>query len=114
VSDQHPYSLSFERNGFVFISGAVGIDYETHTPVLGDRESVDAALNEVRRRLEAVGLGLSDIVKATYYLTDLKLRDHANDQFEELFAEPRPARTVVKIDDAPFGGRAVIEAIAAR
>jgi 2-iminobutanoate/2-iminopropanoate deaminase len=110
----HPYSFAYEHNGLVFISGAAGIDYETHTPVLGDRESVDAALTEVRRRLESVGLGLDSVIKATYFLTDLELRDHANAQFEELFSDPRPARTVVQVAGAPYGARAVIEVIAAR
>ncbi|MDO9435183.1 RidA family protein [Hydrogenophaga sp.] len=111
---QHPYSLAFEKDGVVYISGATSIDYETHLPVEGDAEAVDAALNEVERRLQSVGLELRHVVKATYYVVDLRLREHANRQFAERFSDPRPARTVVGVSAAPYGGKCVIEVIAHR
>ena len=109
---EHPYSLARKKNGLVYVSGATTIDYKTHTPIPGRKEALDAALDEVERRLQSAGAKLSDVVKMTYFLRDLSLRDEANKQFEERFAEPRPARTVIAISDIPYGGVAVIEAIA--
>jgi enamine deaminase RidA (YjgF/YER057c/UK114 family) len=109
----HPYSLAYERDGIVYVSGAVGVD-ENHEPVLGDRECLDAAMDAVRRRLESLGLGLAAIAKASYFVTDVSLRDHANAQFVELFDNPRPARTFVEVAALPYGARVAIEAVAHR
>jgi len=114
VSDEHPYSPVFEHDGLVFVSGAAGIDYETNEPVAGDRESLDAALGEVQRRLEAIGLGLQSIVKANYFVVDVGMRAEANKQFVEMFPDPRPARTFVQVAAVPYGARVAIEAVARR
>jgi enamine deaminase RidA (YjgF/YER057c/UK114 family) len=113
-ASEHPYSLAYEKDGIVYVSGATTIDYATHKPIPGRREALDAALDEVVRRLATVGLDLSHVVKATYYLIDLSLRTEANQQFEERFPKPRPARTVVGIASIPYGGSAVIDVIAHR
>ena len=111
---EHPYSLAYEKNGIVYISGATTIDYSTHKPIPGRREALDAALAEIVKRLASVGLDLSHVVKVTYYLLDVTLRNEANQQFEERFSHPRPARTVVGISSIPYGGTAVIDVIAHR
>lgn len=111
---EHPYSFAFEKNGIVYISGATTIDYETHQPIPGRREALDAALNEVERRLGTVGLNLSHVVKVTYYLIDISLRAEANQQFEARFPQPRPARTVLGVSAIPYNGQAVIDVIAHR
>ncbi len=113
-SDEHPYSLVVERNGIVYVSGAASIDYTTHQPAPGRREALDAALNAVEERLGTVGLGLSHIVKLTYFITDLSLRTEANEQIIERFEAPRPARTTVQVSGIPYGAVAAIEAIAHR
>jgi 2-iminobutanoate/2-iminopropanoate deaminase len=114
LTDQHPYSLIYEKNGIAYVSGATTIDYTTHEPVEGRREALDAALLEVEKRLGTIGLNLSNVVKVTYFLIDGTLRKEANDQFQERFCEPRPARTVVGVSSIPYGGKCVIDAIAHR
>jgi enamine deaminase RidA (YjgF/YER057c/UK114 family) len=101
---EHPYSLVTEQDGIVYVSGATTINYDTHQPIPGRREALDAALNEVERRLASVGLGLAQVVKVTYYLIDIGLR----------FSHPRPARSVVGVSAIPYGGIAVIDVIAHR
>ncbi len=111
---QHPYSFAYESHGIVYISGATTIDYETHEPVPGRREALDAALNEVERRLATVGLDLDNVAKVTYFLVDISLRTEANQQFEERFQDPRPARSVVGVSAIPYDGQAVVDVIAHR
>jgi enamine deaminase RidA (YjgF/YER057c/UK114 family) len=113
-STQHPYSLAFEKDGIVYISGATTIDYTTHKPIPGKRQALDGALDEVERRLASVGLDLSHVVKVTYFLVDITLRDEANKQFEERFGVSKPARTVVGVSSIPYDGIAVIDVIAHR
>jgi enamine deaminase RidA (YjgF/YER057c/UK114 family) len=111
---EHPYSLAYEKDGVVYISGATTIDYSTHQPIRGRRQALDAALEEVERRLASVGLDLAHVAKVTYYLVDISLRAEANQQFEERFKHPRPARTVVGVSSIPYDGSAVIDVIAHR
>lgn len=113
MADAHPYSLAFEKDGVVYISGAVGLD-AAGKAVEGARESLDAALDAVERRLQSVGLELAHVVKTTYFADDVSLRDHANAQYVDRFAEPRPARTFVVVAELPYGARVAIEAIAHR
>jgi enamine deaminase RidA (YjgF/YER057c/UK114 family) len=111
---EHPYSLVTEQDGIVYVSGATTINYDTHQPIPGRREALDAALNEVERRLGTVGLNLAHVVKVTYYLIDIGLRTEANQQFEERFSHPRPARTVIAVSAIPYNGIAVIDVTAHR
>src|SRR5689334_17442440 len=111
---EHPYSLVYERDGVAYVSGATTIDYATHLPVAGDQAAMDAALDEVERRLASIGLGLDSVTKVTYFLLDIRLRATANAQFEARFAAPRPARTVIGVSAIPYGGVAVIDVIAHR
>jgi 2-iminobutanoate/2-iminopropanoate deaminase len=68
----------------------------------------------VARRLSTIGLDLSSITKVTYYLADMRLRAITNAQFDACFAPPRPARTVIGVSSIPYGGIAVIDAVAHR
>ncbi|MGY3609321.1 RidA family protein [Bradyrhizobium sp. Leo121] len=111
---EHPYSLVYEKDGVAYVSGATTIDYATHLPVEGDEAALDTALNEVERRLGTIGLDLAAVTKVTYFLSDMRLRSIANAQFEKRFVQPRPARTVVGVSSIPYGGIAVIDAIAQR
>ena len=113
MSEHHPYSLSYEVDGVVYISGAAAVDAD-HNPVLGDRECLEVALEHVRNRLASHNLGLEHIAKTTYFVTDVALRDEANRQYIEAFSEPRPARTFVEVSAIPYGARVALEAIAHR
>ena len=113
MSGDHPYSLAYERDGVVYVSGAAAVDAD-HNPILGDVECLAAALDAVRNRLASVGLGLEHVVKTTYFVTDVALRDEANRQYVEAFPEPRPARTFVEVSAIPYGARVALEAIAHR
>ncbi|MGF6886538.1 2-iminobutanoate/2-iminopropanoate deaminase [Nocardia sp. GAS34] len=111
VIAQHPYSPAVVAGGFAFVSGALSVD-ENYVPVPGREAALDAAVQRTSERLATVGGTLADIVKLTYYVTDLSLREEANRQFLELFAAPRPARTFVEVSGLPYGATVEIDAIA--
>lgn len=106
----HPYSPATAVNGFAFVSGALSVDGDG-TAVSGRRQALDAAAARLTERLATVGMGLADIVKTTYFVTDVSLREEANRQYEDLFAEPRPARSFVEVANLPYGVTVEIEAI---
>ncbi|WP_217562274.1 RidA family protein [Streptomyces sp. GbtcB6] len=109
----HPYSDTASIGHAVFVSGCLPVD-KAENLVEGRKEALDAALATVGRRLESIGLGLSDVVKLTYYVTDIADRSLANDQYVQHFTEPRPARTVVQVAALPRGASVEIDAIARR
>lgn len=111
ASDPHPYSLAFSAAGLVFVSGAlsVGPDY---VAVPGRREALDAALDRMTERMATEGATLADVVKLTYFVTDVSLRKEANQQYESVFSTPRPARTFVGVNALPYGATVEIDCIA--
>ncbi|KQY50893.1 MULTISPECIES: RidA family protein [unclassified Nocardioides] len=109
----HPYSPAFESAGFGFVSGALSVDGHG-VAVPGRREALEAAVARLTERLATVDMQLSDVVKTTYFVTDVSLRDEANAHYQEIFAEPRPARSFVQVAALPYGATVEIEAIARR
>ncbi len=63
-------------------------------------------------RLAVVGGELNQVVKLTYYVTDISLREEANRQFERVFTESRPARTFLEVSKLPYEATVEIDAIA--
>ncbi|MGO4202831.1 RidA family protein [Rhodococcus sp. TAF43] len=112
VSADHPYSPAFVAAGLVFVSGALSVD-ATGVPVPGRMAALDAAVDRMVERLATVGGELKDVVKLTYFVTDLSLREETNRQFERLFDAPRPARTFVEVSGLPYGATVEIDAVAA-
>ena len=109
--DPHPYSPAVAAGGLAFVSGALSIDLAGDA-VPGRREALDAAIDRMTERLATVGGALEDVVKLTYFVTDVTLREEANRQYERLFAHPRPARTFMEVSALPYGATVEIDAIA--
>lgn len=109
----HPYSPAVAVADLVFTSGALSVD-DGYQPIFGRRAALDAALGNVAARLATQGATLADLVRLTYFVTDLTLRHEANEQFIAAFESPRPARTFVGVSALPYGATVEIEAIAAR
>jgi len=97
-----PYAQGVEAGGFVFASGQVPID-----PAKGElvTSSFDAAVERVLDNLEAVlkaaGLGFSDVVKTTVFLT--KADDFApmNAIYGKRMGDHKPARSTVIVAALP-------------
>lgn len=96
---------------FIFVSGALSVDKDFQ-PVEGRNEALAAALERMTERLATAGGELKHLVKLTYYVTDITLREEANEQFSEYFAEARPARTFLEAAELPYGATVEIDAIA--
>ncbi|MDT3683021.1 MAG: RidA family protein [Truepera sp.] len=107
----HPYSPAFAVGGFVFVSGALSIDTKGKA-VSGREEALDAAMDRMAERLATAGGRLENVVKLTYFVTDVTLREEANRQFERVFSEPRPARTFMEVSRLPYEATVEIDCIA--
>lgn len=109
--DPHPYSPAFAMDGFVFVSGALSIDTDGKA-VAGRVEALDAAIDRMTERLATAGARLENVIKLTYFVTDVTLREEANRQFERIFSEPRPARTFLEVSRLPYEATVEIDCIA--
>ncbi len=110
-----PYSPATEANGFVFISGQVGIDPGTGESVGDDVvDQTHRIMHTVGAMLGDLGLGYDDIVKTTIFLADIADFPVVNDAYAGYVGEARPARSTVQVAALPGGFRVEIEVIAAR
>jgi enamine deaminase RidA (YjgF/YER057c/UK114 family) len=109
----HPYSPALAVRDLAFVSGALSVDPDGRA-VAGRTEAIDAAMARLSERLATVDMTLPDVVKTTYFVTDVSLRDEANAHYERAFAAPRPARSFVGVAELPYGATVEIEAIAHR
>ena len=110
-----PYSQAIATEGMVFCSGQVGIDPATKKLADGIEGQTDQALRNLAAVLAAAGLGLTDVVKTTLWLTDTADFAAVNAVYARHFAEPAPARSAPIVAALPLqGARISIEAIAVR
>lgn len=110
-TSDHPYAMAKRAGDFIFVSGALSVD-EDYKPVSGRKEALAAALERMTERLASEGGTLDQLVKLTYFVTDITLREEANEQFVEHFTEARPARTFLEASNLPYGAAVEIDAIA--
>ncbi len=110
-----PYSVATEANGFVFVSGQVGIDPATGELVAG---GVGAQARQTMENIGAIlgdlGLGYGDIVKTTIFLTDMGDFAEVNEAYGAFVADAKPARSTVAVAALPLGVDVEIEVLAAR
>jgi len=116
ASDKAPFSQGIEVNGFVFLSGTLGVNPYTGTLAGND---VVAQLNQTVRNISDVlkeaGCTINDVVKATVFLTDMKHYAAMNEAYMKLFQAPYPARTCVEVSALPVDGALIeIEVIAVK
>lgn len=110
-----PYSVATEANGFVFVSGQVGIDPQTGSVVAGGvAAEARQVMGNISAILDELGLSLSDIVKTTIFLADIGDFGTVNEVYGEFVADSKPARSTVQVGALPLGVAVEIEVIAAR
>ncbi|MFT8649278.1 MAG: Rid family detoxifying hydrolase [Bifidobacterium psychraerophilum] len=109
------YSQAVKANGFVFVSGQLGIDPETGE-LAGESaaEQATQALKNIKNILDAAGCGMDSIVRATIYLKDVEDFAAVNEEYAKVFlASVKPARVAFGNNMIPKGAVVEIDAIAA-
>lgn len=109
-----PYSQAVSAGGFFFTSGQIGIDPETGKLVEGFEAQAKQVIENLRQVLASAGMGFSDVVKATLFVTDLECFDHLNRLYGEALGDHRPARSTVEVSALPKGALVEIDLVARR
>ncbi|WP_067933492.1 RidA family protein [Alicyclobacillus kakegawensis] len=109
-----PYSQAVEVGGVVYTSGQIPLRPDG-TLVQGDvEEQVKQVLANLDAVLSAAGVGRTNVVKATIFLTDLADFDTVNEAYGAFFGDHRPARSCVQVAALPKGAKVEIELVAVR
>ena len=94
-----PYSLGTKAGNLVFVAGMVALNQAGQLVGKGDiRAQTRQVLENVRSILEAGGAQMSDVVKATVYITDLANFAAMNEIYKSYFTSDPPARATVKAE----------------
>lgn len=108
-----PFSQAVRDGDRVYVSGQGPVDPETGDVVSDDvREQTERTLENVAAILSAAGLSLSDVVKATVFVTDMADYDAVNGVYGEYMTEPYPARSAVEVSQLPIDIGVEIEVVA--
>ncbi len=89
------YSRAVVQEPFCFVSGTTGYDYANMTMPESAAEQARCALATIRKALEQGGFSMSDVIRATTYITQASYFDEVVPALGEAFGEIRPAASVV-------------------
>jgi 2-iminobutanoate/2-iminopropanoate deaminase len=109
-----PYSQATLANGFLFVSGQLGINPETgkfEDTFEGQAERVFSNLKAI---LEEAGMGFENVVKAEVFLKDLAQFKAVNEIYAKYFTAPFPARYAFQVAELPLGGLVEISVTATK
>jgi len=108
-----PYSQAIRANGFVFVSGQVGLDPATQEMVAGGiAEQTERALKNVAAVLQAAGSAPAKIVRCVVYLKNMTEFSAMNAVYGKFFGADPPARTTIEAANLPKAALVEIEATA--
>ncbi|MCL4237591.1 MAG: Rid family detoxifying hydrolase [Anaerolineae bacterium] len=107
------YSQAITANGFVFVSGQLGLVPETKQ-LAGSTVAAqtEQALLNMAAILQAAGTDMAQVVKVTVYLADIAAFKEMNDVYSAFFPTQPPARAAFAVRDLPLGALVEIEAVA--
>lgn len=109
-----PYSAAVESHDMIFISGQLPINPATGELIKEIKAATGQVLSNIRDLLKKTDLDLSDIVKTTIFLKNIKDFPAVNEVYSEFFPENPPARSTIEVSVLPKDALIEIEAIATR
>jgi len=110
-----PYSQAVRVGSLVFLSGQIPLDPKTGEVSKGDAaEQTRRIMENLGAVLRAAGVGFSEVVRSTIYLTNLADFGKVNEVYGSYFPSEPPARATVGVLSLPRGAAVEIDMIAHR
>jgi len=91
------YSRAVVDGDFCFVAGTTGYDYATMTIPVAVTEQTRNCFSTVGKILHDAGFSLADVVRAVYYIVDVKDADAVLAVCGEHFRDIRPAGTILVV-----------------
>ncbi|MFT2096860.1 RidA family protein [Marinomonas sp. 2405UD66-6] len=113
-SKGYPFSEGVRVGNTIYLSGQIGLDSKTGKLAPGGikAESIQT-MDNIKASLENHGYSMSDVVKCTVMLADIKEWGVFNTVYKEYFSENYPARSAFAGSGLALGARVEVECIAA-
>jgi enamine deaminase RidA (YjgF/YER057c/UK114 family) len=89
------YSRAVIDGDFAFVAGTTGYDYATMTLPADVASQTRNCFKTIGEALKDGGFAMADIVRATYYVTDVKDADAVLAVCGEMLGDIRPAATIL-------------------
>lgn len=109
-----PYCHAKLAGDTLYTSGQLGLIPGTGELPQGVEAQAAQALDNLEAVLAAAGMGMSDVVKTTVFLADMKDFVAINSIYAERFPGEAPARSCVQVAALPKGALFEIEAVAVK
>ncbi len=108
-----PYNQGVRAGGFLFTAGQIPLDPKT-MEVVGTTAAEQArqALLNAKGIVEAAGLTMNDVVKATVFIRDMGQFGAINEVYATFFPGEPPARSVVEVSRLPKDVLVEVELVA--
>ena len=91
------FSRAVVDGDFCFVAGTTGYDYATMTMPADVTSQSRNCFKTIEAALKEAGFAMADIVRATYYITDVKDADAHLSVCGEILGEIRPAATILVV-----------------
>lgn len=109
------FSHAVVAGDHVYVSGSLGTSGDTTELVDGGTgPQTTQTIRNIERILQAVGLGLGDVVKMSVYLSDMSQFQEMNEAYMAAVGDSPPARITVGGVDLALGAAVEIDCIAYR
>jgi 2-iminobutanoate/2-iminopropanoate deaminase len=109
-----PYSQAIKVGNTLYVAGQVGFTPEGKLDTSSVDNECKQSLNNVKAIVEAAGMNMQQVVKATLYVTDLKNFSKINEVYGTYFPQNPPARETVQVAALPKGARFEISVVAVK
>ncbi len=108
------YNQGVVANGLIFTAGQIAIDPSTGKLIDGSfKDRVNQVFDNLENILQAAGSDMTNVIKFTVFLTNMKNYVDVNEVFNSRLDEAiAPARSLVEVSDLPIGTDVEIECVA--
>ena len=97
-----PYAQAVRFGDLLFVSGMIPIDPKTNEMSGGSfEEQVQLVLENVKAVVEAGGMTLKNVLKASVFLSDMNNFGKFNEIYSRYFADILPARETIQVARLP-------------
>lgn len=108
-----PFSEAVRVGNTVYLSGQIGIVPGSMNLVAGGMEAeARQTMENIRTTLAEHGLAMSNVVKCTVMLADMKDWPAFNAIYQTFFTAPYPARSALGANGLALGARVEVECVA--
>lgn len=106
------YHQAVRHNGILYLSGILGITPAGDAVTGGMVEEAKQVFSNLTEILKAGNSGIGKLLRVTIYVHDMASWGEVNKMYAELLGEHKCARSIVPVNQLPFGLNMELEATA--